>query len=490
MLEFETPSGNMYAWDDEIGLFIPSSPAMKWVISNKSLPKYKVIERLKENFGEEDIAFCYDWIHKWGKIKHNYKSSVYRGFGASDIKHHVLRFGLKSLTLCVTEDCNFRCKYCAYSDCYEYTRNYSNKYMNFSVAKKALDYYFSLLNDGRKYNPFREPSVGFYGGEPLLNFKLIKKCVAYIQDEYSDQIVHYGITTNGSLLHKEKADWLMDHGFRIAISLDGPEEEHNRLRVYKNGEGTFSDIMENVGPIMDAGYKNIQCIPVFDWKSDLFSKEEFFKRKDIPSVQTASPVIDGEGCSYYQQFNAEDRFAFINQLERAGDYYFANLDLQIQRDKSSFFDQLIGQARIIELFRSISIYSHHPIMPFTGACLPGKKIFVDATGVYYIYEKIDGAFPIGTVDEGLNFERIFEVVCEYNDSLDKCKECKVTRRCACCYVSFATDKKFLRSSKVCKGIESNIKEFFIKTFAIAENYPQFVSQFDFKYKNIRKNYGD
>lgn len=491
MLEFKTPSGNMYAWDDEIGLFIPISPAMKEIISNKSSPREAVIEKLKRNFSENEIAFCYDWIQKWGKIKpDNYNSSVSWRFNASDIKRHVLRFGLKNLTLCVTEDCNFRCIYCAYSNYYKYTRNHSNKYMNFSIAKRALDYYFSLLKDGRKYNPYREPSIGFYGGEPLLNFNLIKKCVEYIQDEYSDQRVQYGITTNGSLLHKGKAKWLIDHGFRIAVSLDGPEEEHNRLRVYKNGRGTFRDVMKNVGKIMDAGYKNIQCLPVFDWRSDLFGKEEFFKRKDIPSVQAASPVIESEGCSYYQQFKEEDRLAFMNQLERAGDYYFANIDLQMQSDKSSFFDELIGQARVTELFRSISIYRHHPIMPFTGACLPGKKIFVDAKGIYYICEKIDGAFPIGNVDEGLNFEKILNIICEYNKSLDKCKECKITRRCTCCYVSFATDKRFLCSSKVCEGIESNMEESFIKTFAIAEKYPEFIDRFDLKYKNIKKNYGD
>jgi uncharacterized protein len=492
VLEFETPAGNMYAWDDEIGLFIPFSPAMREIISSKSLSREEIIEELREDFNEEDAAFFYDWIQKWGKIRpnNNYCLSGPQEFSVSEIRRLVLRYGLMHLTLCVTEDCNFRCKYCAYSDYYKYTRNHSNRYMDFTTAKKALDYYFSLLKEGRKHNPLRKPSIGFYGGEPLLNFKLIEKCVGYIKEVYGNQGTVYNITTNGSLLQKEKAEWLMDNGFIISVSLDGPEEEHDRLRVYKNGKGTFKDIMENIGPIMEAGYKDIFCLPVFDWKSDLFKKEEFFNRDDIPSIQRAFPVDDEEGCSYYQQFKEEDQFAFMKQLERAREYYFADLDLQKHRKKSSLFDDLIGQAPIRDLFMSNSIYIQYPIMPFTAACVPGRKIFVDAIGNYHICERINSGFPIGTVDGGLNFERILEIICEYKGSLDKCQKCKVTRRCLCCYKSFATDNAFLCSSKVCRDTESNMKKSFVETFIYAEKYPEFVEGSDFKYKNIRKNYGD
>ncbi len=322
MLEFETSAGNMYAWDDDIGLFIPFSLAMRAVLNEiavqKTICREYVIRQLIDDFDEEDIAYCYDWLQKWRKIIPNSKKSrKLQLFHVSDMRNYVLRFGLLRLTLCITEDCNFRCKYCAYSEFYDHTRNPSDKYMDFTIAKKAIDYYFSLLKEGKRYNPLRKPSIGFYGGEPLLNFKLIKDIVKYVECNYINYKTVYTITTNGSLLDDKKANWLMKHKFIIDVSLDGPEQEHNRLRVYTNGNGTFKEVMKNTSSIMNSGYKEIGCLLVFDWKSNLFKQEEFFNRHDVPRVQGAFPVDDVEGCSYYQQFTNEDRLAFIEQFERA-----------------------------------------------------------------------------------------------------------------------------------------------------------------------------
>lgn len=124
MLEFETSSGNMYAWDDDVGLFIPFSLTMKAVkeeISNKkSSSREEIIEKLKRYFDPEDIAFCHDWLKKWEKIK--LKNNVIQKINAAYIKTYILKNGLKQLTLNVTEDCNFRCTYCLFSDKYQYTR--------------------------------------------------------------------------------------------------------------------------------------------------------------------------------------------------------------------------------------------------------------------------------------------------------------------------------------------------------------------------------
>ena len=495
MLEFETPAGNMYAWDGEMGLFIPFSPTMKAIISDfssqNSLSREKVVEQLKEDFDVEELTFCYDWMEKWRKIRpQNYKYQILQKYHASDIRSYLLRFGLLHLTLCVTEDCNFRCKYCVYSDFYKYDRGYSNKYMDFTIAKKAIDYYFSLLKEGERYNPLREPTIGFYGGEPLLNFKLIKKCVEYVEGNYNYNKIEYAVTTNGSLLDEEKANLLMKHDFSIAVSLDGPEEEHNRLRVYSNGKGSFRKVMENVGLMMDVGYEKIYSLPVFDWKSDLFKLEEFFNRKDVPAVQRVSMVENDVGCSYYEQFTKEDRLAFLDQLKMARNCYFENLDQQKKRRKISFFDDLIaGDPRRV-LFDGISISPHNPIVPFTAACVPGRNIFVDVNGYYHICEKINNAFSIGNVDDGLNFGKISRLIGNYISCMDKCPDCEMERNCGHCYKSFTTDKEFLLSSKVCGGIEYTAKDSFVETFTIAETKPQLVEESNFKHKNVRKYYGE
>jgi uncharacterized protein len=495
MLEFETPAGNMYAWDDEKGLFIPFSPTMSAVMNEfsnqETLSKEKIIAHLKEKFNIDEIAFCYDWLKKWEKIKlPNYKSQIPQNVDISNVKNYILVHCLSQLTLCVTEDCNFRCKYCTFSDFYEYNRGYSNKYMDFIIAKKAIDCYLSLLEEGKRYNPLRKPVIGFYGGEPLLNFKLIKTCVEYIENKYSSWNVLHVITTNGSLLDREKANWFMEHDFVISISLDGPEAEHNRLRVYSNGRGTFSDVIENISPMMEARYKEIYSLPVFDWKSDLFKREEFFIRKDIPPVARASLVTNVEGCKYYEQFTKEDYLAFLGQLEMARTYYFKDLNNQIQKEKASFFDKLVGQIPGDDLFNGISIYPPPPIMPLTGACVPGRKMFVDVNGNYHVCERVNNAFPIGNVDEGLNFEKIGKLISDYISHMDKCLSCKVSRKCTCCYQTFTTDKEFSYSSKVCEKIESFRKDSFVKSFSIAESNPEFVEETDYRYKNVKKHYGE
>jgi len=496
MLEFETPTGNAYAWDNKVGQFIPTSLTMRSVINEmrrkKLVSKEEIIKHLKEKFNEQEISYYYDWINKWGKIRHqNYSSQTTEELHTEEnIKYFVLKRGLLHLSLCVTEDCNFRCKYCAYSDSYEYTRSHSNKYMDFAVAKKAIDCYFSLLNKGERYNPLRKPSIGFYGGEPLLNFELIKECEAYIRDTYKDYELILTMTTNGSLLNKEKANWLMEHDFFIAVSLDGPEEEHNRCRVYRNGKGTFGDVIKNIRPIMDKKYKKIYSIAVLDWRSDLFKQEEFFNREDIPSPARISLVSEDGGSRYYKQFTKDDLLAFREQLRAARSYYFGGSYQQKREKITSFFENIVGKIPERDLLSTISVLTPHPIMPFTSACVPGRKLYVDVNGYYYACEKVNGSFPIGNVTEGLNFARISKLIREYINCMDRCPECKVSRKCSFCYPKFETDNGFSCSSKKCEIIESKMKESFAETFALAEQNSELIEKDSYKYKNIKKYCGD
>ncbi len=361
--------------------------------------------------------------------------------------------------------------------------------MDFFTARKAIDYYFSLLKEGNRYNPLRKPSIGFYGGEPLLNFGLIKECVEYIKNKYNGYEVHYGMTTNGSLLDKEKATWLIKHNVSISLSLDGPEEEHNRLRIYRNGKGTFRDVMKNINSIMELGYKNISSLPVFDWKTNLFKNQEFFNRFDVPQVSNVSQVSSFEWDRYYEQFTREDRRDFMEQLKKIKKCYFRNFSNQGQKERKSYFDMLVGNVPSDDLFRGRAIDARNPLMPFTGACIPGVKLFVDVNGCIHACERINYAYPIGNVDQGLNFEKISQLIREYLYNMDKCPDCEGSRICGSCFTEFMTDKGFNTSSKICQGIESNMKSSFIETFTIAEKNPEFVEA-RYKHRNIKKYYGD
>jgi len=433
-------------------------------------------QKLKGDFKEEDTAFCYDWIQKWKKIKSesNKIKDVLHGelpasLSTSNIKIYVLKYGIRQLSLNVTEDCNFECRYCVYSSGrYEYARSHSTKRMNFSIAKKAIDYYFSLLNDGKRYNPNRTPAVSFFGGEPLLNFSLIKECVEYISDEYGDYEVTYGLTTNGSLL-EDKISWLIQNNFDINISLDGPEEQHDANRVYRNGKGTFKDVMENIAKLNDAKYKKVSIISTYDWRCDLFKCHEFFNRSDIPRLAFVGEVLKTPGCKYYGQFTEVDRMAFAKQLEKAKAYYLETIgDQEQQGKKSSVFDKLFCDNPIQMVHGCRPAFSGSSIMPFTSACIPGDKIFVDVNGDFHICEKIIATRPIGSVDEGLNFEKIRKFISDYLHHMDKCASCKLRMACPFCYIHFMTDNGFLCSSDVCKKVEALQSSIFSMAFSIGE----------------------
>jgi uncharacterized protein len=487
MLEFNSGSGVTYLYDDRVGLSIPLSGAMRTVIEEMRTDgskKEDIIEKLKDRFQEEDIVFCYDWIKKWSKIQPSEEDYILdmKDISPQEIKEFTLKNSLLHLTLCTTEDCNFRCKYCVYSDQYEYTRGYSHTYMNFKTARKAIDHFFSLLKEGKRYNPIREPCVGFYGGEPLLNFKLIKRCVEYIEDEYKDYKVSYTITTNGSLLDEEISDFLTKYDFSIGISLDGPQEEHDRLRVYKNGKGTFSDIMKNVKRIMEQGYEKIHSLAVFDWKTDLSKLEEFFSREDVPRLSHVTMVDMAMGCSYYKRFTQEDYLRFQKQFESARkDYlhYIEHLSDFKEQKRISFYDLIFGQSASSEVFGNIAVIPSTPIMPVTGACIPGRKIYVDVEGNFHICERINEAFPIGNVDEGLNFDKVAGRMRDYFQSLDRCSSCKVRRLCNICYCGLVAGiggKEFGRTSEICQNVESVTASGLADAFTIGEINPEVVEE--------------
>jgi len=416
------------------------------------------------------------------KIKHN--AQIDRDLISPSLKRAILKDGLNQLTLEATEDCNFRCVYCVFSDNYIYSRKHSNKYMDIDTAIDAIDCYFSLIKEGKRYNPLRKPAVSFYGGEPLLNFELIKDSVNYINRKYNNYEVIYTITTNGSLLNKEKAEWLIQHNFNIAVSICGPEEEHDRLRIYGNGNGTFKDIMQNIDSIGDTGRGKIRSIAVFDLRTDLFKLEAFFNRSDIPPIVSATMVGKFEGCKYFEQFSENDYYLFRKQLEWAKKCYINNTDHRIEKKKPSFFDTLFGKAATVCIYAPFQVLPRYSIMPYTGACIPGTSIFADVDGNFHACERIYRGFPIGSVREGLNFEKIGRMLEEYIQHMDKCPTCNMKRMCNKCYQYLTTDKEFLYTSKICLDEELNQKELLARAFTIGELNPKAIESLKRRNENV------
>ena len=154
-----------------------------------------------------------------------------------------LQTRVSNLILQVTQNCNLRCEYCIYSGNYD-TRKHSNNRMSFEIAKKSIDF---LIEHSKKRNKIY---IGFYGGEPLLEFSLIKKCIEYIEKVAVGKEIGYVMTTNATLFTDEIIDYIVKHKFKLTISVDGPREIHNRSRIFANREeGSYDIMIKNIEKI-------------------------------------------------------------------------------------------------------------------------------------------------------------------------------------------------------------------------------------------------
>lgn len=146
---------------------------------------------------------------------------------------------ISNLTLNITRRCNLKCSYCFESE--EYRRKGD---MTIDIAKKAADVFLS--NDTEKQ------SIIFTGGEPLLNYNLIKELVKYTTNQ--NLKVEFRVKTNATLLNEEKINFLIKNNFKIQISLDGNKIAHDTHRLFPNGKGSFNIVDKKIRRLIALDY--------------------------------------------------------------------------------------------------------------------------------------------------------------------------------------------------------------------------------------------
>lgn len=147
---------------------------------------------------------------------------------------------VKALCLNIAHDCNLACKYCFASQG-DYG-GVKRELMSFDVAKRAVDFLISMSG------PRQHCEIDFFGGEPLLNWDVVKQTVEYIesiQDQHN-KIFKLTLTTNGVLLTQDKIDYVNKHNMSLVLSIDGREDVHNRMRPSAGGTDTYKTVAKNL----------------------------------------------------------------------------------------------------------------------------------------------------------------------------------------------------------------------------------------------------
>ncbi len=379
----------------------------------------------------------------------------------SDFMEYHLNENIAQMALQVTQQCNFRCSYCAYcaSD-FEFQRDHSSKRMSIETALTAVDFFAARCGNQE------DPVIAFYGGEPLMEFPLIRQVVQYAREKLYGKNLRFTITTNASLLTLDIAQFLMENDFMTTISLDGTAETHDRSRRFaSNGKGSFSVIRHNLEMIKKRypEFKftfNIVVDPRYPCDSlhEMFSQDELFR-----DAQLMSTLID-------DQFSIEKTIpdeAFIQQDSQYTFKSYLAVRGVYPRESASNVASTSLNANFIRIKTNMRPkVSLVDISAPGGPCITGeRRLLVSAEGNLYPCERVSEssqAMNIGNLWDGFDFEKVDKILNVAQTTAEDCKNCWAFRHCILCGKHSDNGGELsadLRRSQ-CDGVRAQVEDTF------------------------------
>lgn len=190
----------------------------------------EVAARFEKTYANTEIAEAYADIRALWEAGQLWSEDDYAQFS-----HMMEDAPIKAMCLHVAHDCNLRCEYCFAS-----TGGYgaSRGLMPAEIGKKAID--FLIAHSGSR----RNLELDFFGGEPLMNFDMVKQTVTYAREREREtgKNFRFTITTNGLLLDDDKIDYINREMANVVLSLDGRPEVNDRVRRHVNGSGCYESV--------------------------------------------------------------------------------------------------------------------------------------------------------------------------------------------------------------------------------------------------------
>ena len=199
---------------------------------------------------------------------------------------------VKALCLHIAHDCNLACRYCFAEEGEYHGRR---ALMSFEVGKKALD--FLIANSGNR----RNLEVDFFGGEPLMNWQVVKDLVAYgrEQEKLHNKKFRFTLTTNGVLLNDEVMEFCNREMANVVLSIDGRKEVHDYMRPFRSGKGSYDLILPKFQKFADSREQKNYYVRGTFTRSNLDFSEDVLHLADLGFKQiSVEPVVAQESEDY------------------------------------------------------------------------------------------------------------------------------------------------------------------------------------------------
>lgn len=355
-------------------------------------------------------------------------------------------------TLCidfeVTERCNLNCYYCSYGKFYNNRDLRKNKDIDIDQAISFLEYIVSHLNSSYNTLAYSPIYIGFYGGEPLLNFKAVETIT-----EYSKKIklkngnfFKYLMTTNGVLLDKHAA-FLEKNDFLLTISLDG-NVKHNGFRTFHDGKESFKLIYDNIKKLQ-IKYPNY-----------------FISRVNFNAVLHEKNNVEDVTTFYQKEFSKMPKLSYVSETglddEFLKEYNDRLLKKRKQIHKMRTAHQLLrnyGNVVRDEYYELFLNQESSSVIP-TGTCIPfSRRCYLSVNGKILPCEKIGHEHALGNIDDQgihLDLEKATNVLNTYYDKIKtQCKGCIKLLNCSKCIFCLPIKNE----TPICDGPQ--LRDFFL-----------------------------
>jgi len=356
---------------------------------------------------------------------------------------------ISNIALLLTEDCNFRCEYC-------FIKKNPSK-IDWETIIDTLDW----LSDQNSKN--ERLSVNFFGGEPMLEYDLIKKTVLYADKEYKDDF-KFSITTNGSLFNEEKLDFFEKHNISVLFSIDGPEHVHNIHRKTTDGSDSFHQVEWAMKEVVKRGLGNV-ARPTYtpDTLPYLFETVKYLL-EDV-GFKTASPTPATDG---FKQFSEEDYKEYDRQFDKI-DKYFKDRVLRGESAGINYYQKCFRQ--------ELSDAS------MKAPCGAGKKyVAVNHAGdIFPCHRFVQWPeWKIGNVKSGITEKDLRSIFANFeNDKTDpKCAKCDNKFCGGGCFASnYSQTGSIYKTSDMACELSKRQWDRSMEVLNELKNEPKFQSQF-------------